>query len=82
MDDIYFSDKKKKHSESEYSSAKKSISDKFTDEDFYEDIDKDIKNHKAICGFFVFKKIIFIVQCCYTHFIRGVYGRYNSKSKL
>ena len=45
MDDIYFSDKKKKHSESEYSSAKKSISDKFTDEDFYEDIDKDIKSN-------------------------------------
>ena len=45
MDDIYFSDKKKKHSESEYSSAKKSISDKFSDEDFNEDVDKDIKSN-------------------------------------
>lgn len=45
MDDIYFSDKKKKHSEGEYSSAKKSISDKFSDEDFNEDVDKDIKSN-------------------------------------
>ena len=45
MDDIYFSDKKKKHSPDEVNASKRNVTDKFSDADFDESVAADIKSH-------------------------------------
>lgn len=47
MDDIYFSDKKKKHSPDEVNASKRNVTDKFSDADFNESVAADIKSHSG-----------------------------------
>ena len=47
MDDIYFSDKKRKQSPAEANASKRNVTDKFTDADFDETIAGDIKSHSG-----------------------------------